>query len=72
MKNVLKLSQPQLDRISEIFGNIAVVWFSAGIISPVFSPPQVMFDFAYRFLVSLGMSGFFFVWSVRLMRGVKK
>ncbi len=72
MKIALKLSLSQLDRISEIFGNISVVWFSAGIISPIFSPPQIVFDFAYRFLVSLVMSGFFFFWSIRLMKGVKR
>lgn len=72
MRITLKLSLPQLNRISEIFGNIAVVWFSAGVISPIFSPPQGMFDFAYRFLVSFIMSLVFIYLSLRAIKGVSK
>lgn len=72
MRTKLKLSLPQLDRVSEIFGNIAVVWFSAGIISPIFSPVQSTFDFAYRFLVSLVMSLVFIYLSLRAIKGASK
>ncbi len=44
-----RLSKSQFSRISEVFGNISVAWFSAGVISPLFIPSQSVIDFIVRF-----------------------
>lgn len=67
----LKLSQKQVDRASEIVGNIAVAWFSAGAISPIFVRPKSVFEFLISFGVSLVMTGFFFTISLYLIRSKK-
>lgn len=67
----LKLSTIQRERISEVFGNISVAWFSAGVISPIFFPPQTIFDFLYTFVVSLLLSVVFLVLSLLIIKGVK-
>ncbi|OGC15986.1 hypothetical protein A3J90_05925 [candidate division WOR-1 bacterium RIFOXYC2_FULL_37_10] len=51
-----KFSNKQLDRISEIAGNIAVAWFSAGVISPLFIHSQSLLNFIFTFGMSIIMA----------------
>lgn len=66
-----RLSAAQMDRTSEILGNISVTWFSAGVISPVFVKPKDVIEFISLFLLSLIMSGLFFVWSLSIAKEIK-
>lgn len=66
--NRLRLSKGQLARISEILGNISVAWFSAGTISPLFTPPQTVFDFLIRLIVSLIMASVFLFLSLTIIK----
>jgi hypothetical protein len=68
----VKLSKGQIYRTSEITGNIAVAWFTAGAITPLFSEQSTLFDFLIRFGVSLLMFISFFVLSISLSRKVEK
>ena len=67
-----RLSKGQLNRASEVMGNISVAWFTAGAITPLFAPPVILIDFTARFGVSLVLFGFFFSLSIKLAKGVKK
>lgn len=64
----LNFSHEQTSRASEIFGNLAVAWFSAGVISPLFVRPKTIFEFMVTFSLSLVMTVLFFIWSLYLMR----
>lgn len=66
-----RLSRGQLERASEILGNLAVAWFSAGIISPLFIYPKDILVFILNFGVSLIMATFFAIWSMRLVKDIK-
>lgn len=68
MRNILKLSQPQLDRISEIFGNITVAWFSIGFIAPLFIKPVILFDLVISIVLSLLMSLLFLYLSLTTIK----
>lgn len=59
-----KLSTRQKNRVSEIFGNISVAWFSAGAISPVINHPKNIAVFLIQFVVSLIWSMIFFKFSL--------
>jgi hypothetical protein len=72
INSMKKLSVGQLTRISEITGNIAVVWFSAGIIAPLFTQPKNLFYFIYTLFISLVMAIMFFLLSLNLMKEVRK
>lgn len=62
------LSKGQIERASEIFGNVSVAWFSAGAISPLFSDPQNLIDTLLRFMVAISFAGFFFIFSLKLAK----
>lgn len=66
-----RFSKGQMMRISEIFGNLSIAWFTAGIISPLFIRSQSFIDFFLNFSVSLVISGILASWSVYLMKGIK-
>ena len=66
----MKLSDEQLNRASEILGNIAVAWFSAGVISPLFVRTQNI-DLYFAFAISIILSILFFVISLDLIKEVK-
>ena len=69
---MFKFIDSQLNRASEVAGNIAVAWFSAGAISPLLSKPGSFIDFLFTFVIALSMAGFFFAMSLQLARGIKK
>jgi len=66
-----KFSVGQLDRASEIAGNIAVAWFSAGAISPILALPRNVRDFTFTFGMSMAMAVLFIVFSLALAKGGK-
>ena len=63
-----KFSFRQLNRASEIIGNISVAWFSSGVISTLITRSFNFIEFVYIFLVSLFMSMFFFILSLEIIR----
>lgn len=67
-----RLSKGQLNRTSEILGNISVAWFSAGAITPLFVTSLTTVDFTVRFSLSLLWFSVFFVLSLKVANGVKK
>ena len=68
-----KLSFIQLNRASEIIGNISVAWFSGGIIVPLFIPNINWIEYTTYFVVSLVMSIALFVISLNIIeKRVKK
>lgn len=68
----LNLSNKQRDRLSEILGNIAVAWFTAGVVSPLFIHPNSVIDFLQSLGISLIMTIAFLVGSLWLIIRVKK
>jgi hypothetical protein len=66
-----KLTKPQYNRLSEIFDNIAVAWFSAGVISPLFIHSENLFAFIGTFGLSLVLAVAFLLFSLLLVRGTK-
>jgi len=60
---VRKFSSKQYQRISEIFGNLSVAWFSAGTITPLFSNSKLS-DFLAKITISLIFSLIFFIISL--------
>lgn len=66
-----RLSSGQLKAASEITGNIAVAWFSAGVISPLFIRPREIVEFLIFLLIGLTMASLFASGSLYLAKGVK-
>lgn len=64
----MTLTIHQIDRGSEIFGNLSVAWFSVGVIAPLFTQPQQAVILGFSFGVSLVMSGLSFVLSLQLAK----
>lgn len=69
---MVRLSVGQLERASEILGNISVAWFSTGIISPLLTKPKNLLDVISTFVVSLLMALVFSVISLVIAKGVKR
>jgi hypothetical protein len=63
-----KLSFAQLNRASEIIGNTSVAWFSGGIITPLIARSFNSIEFLIFFIVSLFMSGMFFIISLEIIK----
>ena len=61
----------QLNRISEIFGNITVAWFTAGVIAPFFTKLDSDIDLIANVLISLILSGLFAYLSIEFVKKVK-
>lgn len=68
VRTKFKLSKGQLERSSEISGNIAVAWFSAGVIAPLFLRSQNTIDFIVGLVLSLIMATVFFLISLMLVK----
>jgi hypothetical protein len=66
-----KLSVGQLGRASEIAGNVAVAWFSAGAISPLLARPSSLGEFVFTFFVAIFMAGVFFIVSLKFVENIK-
>ena len=71
MNSMDGLNVEQIKRASEILGNIAVAWFSVGVISPFFMSLGERLAFIRPSMVSLFMAGFFFRWSLDLLKEVE-
>ena len=67
-----KFSSRQLNRASEIIGNISVAWFSGGIIAPIFSRSLKLIEFITFIVVSLIVSGIFFSISLEIIKKKNK
>ena len=62
------LTSKQQERLSEILGNVAVAWFTTGLISQLLIPPLNLYDLSNRFLVPVCLSLFFGILSLKLAR----
>lgn len=67
-----KFSFAQLNRASEIIGNISVAWFSGGVITPLIVRSLNIIMFFIYFVLSLTMSVSFFVLSLKMIEKSKK
>ncbi|MBI5122663.1 hypothetical protein HZA75_02270 [Candidatus Roizmanbacteria bacterium] len=67
----MNLNKPQLERTSEILGNVSVTWFSAGVITPLFIRPKNIIEFFTLLSVGLLMASLFYFGSIHLIRRVK-
>jgi len=67
----MNLNKSQLERTSEILGNITVAWFSAGVITPLFVRPKNLMEFIVLFSVGLLMASLFYFVSIYLVRRIK-
>ncbi|PIP51917.1 hypothetical protein COX09_04465 [Candidatus Beckwithbacteria bacterium CG23_combo_of_CG06-09_8_20_14_all_47_9] len=67
-----RLSKSILIQAAEIFGNVSVAWFSAGVIIPILGAISDPVEFTLRLLQSLGMAGFFFWSSLELAKRGRK
>lgn len=67
-----KLSEGQLKALSEIAGNLAVAWFSAGIILPLLVSPESLLRFLLLTIGGLIMAGVFTFISVYLIKETHK
>lgn len=59
----VKVTSSQFNRMSEIFGNISVAWFVAGVITPLFNDFLII-----PMIISIVASGFFFSFSILFTR----
>jgi len=66
------LSSVQLKALSDFSNTVAAAWFTAGIISPVFTKPKSLVELITFLLVSLLMTGATLRWSLFILEGVKK
>lgn len=64
----MTLTLSQVNRASEIFGNLSVAWFSVGVIAPLFTQPQQAVILGFSSGVSLVMSGLSFALSLQLAK----
>ncbi len=62
-----KFSFAQLNRASEIIGNISVAWFSGGIIVPLFVNNINLIEYITYSVVSLIVSFSFFIISLKII-----
>lgn len=63
----MKLNTKQREVTADIFGNLAVGWFGAGIIIPVFTK-QFSAESAISFSVGLGLSIGFYLFALIVLR----
>ena len=67
-----KFSFAQLNRASEIIGNISVAWFSGGVITPLIASSLNVIMFLTFFVLSLIMSVSFFALSLKIIEKINK
>jgi hypothetical protein len=66
-----ELNTEQLRRASEILGNMAVAWFTVGVITPMLVGPENAVVFVRPFMLSLLMTGLFSTLSLFSLKGMK-
>lgn len=66
-----ELSIGQRKAASEILGNMAVAWFSAGVISPLLVKPESIIKGAFLMIVGLLSTTLFTFISLYLVKGVQ-
>ena len=67
----MKLRPAQRDKLSDFANMLAVAWFTAGVISPVFLQAYNLNKTIIMAVVSLVISAVFVSWSLRLVRKVR-
>lgn len=67
----MKLNTEQLKRVSEILGNIAVAWFTMGVISPLFAKPKGPVEVISPLVAGFSMVLFSANLSLRVIREIK-
>lgn len=67
----MKLSVGQLKSASSVFGNVAVAWFSAGVISPLVFHPQNILSIVNGLAMAFLMAGVFFGISLAFVNRVQ-
>ena len=65
------LSIGQRKAAAEIIGNIAVAWFSVGVISPLLIKPEKLIKAIFLAAISLLATFLFSFFSLSLVKGVK-
>ena len=65
------LNFEQLKRTSEILGNMAVAWFTVGVVSPLFAGPKEPVEIVSPLVVGFSMTVFFANLSLRVIKGVR-
>ena len=69
---MMELSSVQLKSLSEFGNTVAAAWFTAGVISPIFTKPKSL-PGLFAFLgLGLLMTWVTLYWSLHLLKGVKK
>ena len=66
-----KLTVGQKRIISEMLSNIAVAWFVAGAITPIFSSNLVVIGFVTNLVISLTMTLIFSLGALEMSKGIK-
>jgi len=67
----MRLKTSQLLRVSEITGNVCVAWFTAGVISPLFTNQIDLASLFFTSGLSVAMTFVFFMISLNLAGRVK-
>jgi len=68
----MELSVEQIKRASEIFGNIAVAWFTAGVVSPIFLGVKSFLRLLLLSFSGIAIAGFFALISLMLVKDIKQ
>lgn len=66
-----KLTDSQYQTSADVAGNIATVWFAAGVISPLFVKPEASGQIIISILAGLVMTICFALIAITLAKGVK-
>jgi len=66
------LSPVQLKSIAEFADTVAAAWFTAGVISPIFTKPKSFLELLIFLAVSLLMTWATLRWSILLLEGVEE
>jgi hypothetical protein len=66
------LSSVQLKSIADFANTVAAAWFTAGVISPIFTKPKSFLELMTFLAVSLLMTWATLRWSILLLEGVRE
>lgn len=69
---IKKFTKGQLNRLSEVLGNVSVAWFSVGIIAPAVNKPRDLVDFFLMSGVSLSIGTVILLGSLALAKKESK
>jgi hypothetical protein len=70
--SVKSLNPAQLKSLADFSNTVAAAWFTAGVISPVFTKPKSFLELMTLLSVSLLMTWATLRWSLFLLDGVKE